>query len=104
MTEQTKVLSIRMKTEEKEELAKYLNRESAESLLKQIESGEIELTLKGVIFTGVDTKTESVNTTNCDGCPYIENALNLSKFDEVCEFKGLNRQQALDKCTQMLWR
>lgn len=102
MTENTKTLSIRLENKDKEELGKYLNRQSAEALLKQIRRGEIDLTLKGVIFPSVDTDSKSVNT-DCDECPY-KNDLNMSGFDEVCDYKGLDRQKALDKCVQMLWR
>lgn len=127
MTDQTKVMSIRLETRDKEELSKYLNRESAEGILRQIKRGEIALSRKGVEFKGVDTKSksvdtavervskrnaaidsvnttsESVNTNNCDECPYMSD-LNMDGFDEVCEYKGLDRQKALDKCVQMLWR
>lgn len=102
MTENTKTLSIRLENKDKEELGKYLNRQSAEALLKQIRRGEIDLTLKGVIFPSVDTDSKSVNT-DCDNCPYV-NDLNMSGFDEVCEYKGIDRQKALDKCVTMLWR
>ena len=101
MTESTKTLGIRLEVRDKEKLQKYLNRESAESILKQIERGEIELTRKGVVFKGVNTISESVNT-DCENCPYI-NDLDMSKFDEVCDFKGIDRQKALDRCVQMLW-
>jgi len=126
MTENTKVLGIRLETRDKEELSKYLNRESAESLLRQIKRGEIELTRKGVVFKHVNTSQEDVNTTieltsnknpviervntisenvntDCENCPYM-NDLNMSGFDEVCEFKRLDRQKALDKCVGMLWK
>ena len=127
MTENTKVLGIRLENDKKERLAKYLNRESAEAMLRQIERGEIDLTLKGVVFKRVNNKQEGVNTTiervsdkntvtervnrisevvntlDCDNCPYV-NDLNMEAFDEVCEFKGIDRQKALDKCVQMLWR
>lgn len=66
MTENTKTLSIRLSNEDKAELQKYLNRESAEALLRQIKRGEIDLTLKGAIFKGVNTKSESVNTETND--------------------------------------
>ena len=101
MTENTKTLSIRLEIKDKEELGKYLNRESAEALLRQIRRGEIALTRKGIEFSGVDTVSESVNT--CEDCPYM-NDLNMSGFDEVCEYKGIDRQKALDKCVTMLWR
>lgn len=126
MTENTKVLGIRLENDKKERLAKYLNRESAEAMLRQIERGEIDLTLKGVVFKRVNNKQEGVNTTiervsdkntaiervntisesvntDCDNCPYV-NDLNMEAFDEVCEFKGIDRQKALDRCVQMLWR
>ena len=109
MTEATKVLSIRLESRDKEELGKYLNRESAEAILRQIKRKEIVLTKKGIEFTGVDTISESVNTkeesvnTDCDNCPYMDD-LNMAGFNEVCEYKGIDRQKALDKCVQMLWR
>jgi len=103
MTELTKTLSIRLSNEDKEYLSKYLNRESAESMLRQIKKGEIALTPKGVEFKRVNTISESVNTLDCDNCPYV-NDLNMEAFDEVCEFKGIDRQKALDRCVQMLWR
>jgi len=102
MTESTKTLGIRLDVRDKEKLQKYLNRESAEAILRQIERGEISLTRKGVEFMRVNTEPESVNT-NCDECPY-KNDLNMSGFDEVCDYKGIDRQKALDKCVQMLWR
>lgn len=64
MTENTKVLGIRLENDKKERLSKYLNRESAEALLRQIERGEIDLTLKGVVFKRVNTKSQGVNTTS----------------------------------------
>lgn len=103
MTERTKTLSIRLNTEDKEYLGKYLNRESAEAILRQIKRGEIELNRKGVVIKGVNTKSESVNTPNCNECPYV-NTLNMEGFDEVCECKGIDKQKALDRCVQMLWR
>ena len=122
MTE-TKILGIRLKAEDKERLSRYLTRESAESLLRQIDSGEVELTPEGVVIKGVNSTSEGVNSTierisenketenlvtegvntDCENCPYM-NDLNMSAFDEVCEFKGIDRQKALDKCVQMLWR
>jgi len=108
MTEATKTLSIRLELKDLEELKKHLNRESAEALLRQIRRGEIELTRKGAVFKRVNTIPESVNTleksvNTCEDCPYM-NDLNMSGFDEVCEYKGIDRQKALDKCVQMLWR
>ena len=124
MTELTKTLSIRLMAQDKDYIAKYLNRECVEALIRQIKRGEIELSRKGVVIKGVNTKSNSVNTDiesvlekiktespiipdvntpNCDECPYV-NTLNMSAFDEVCEYKGIDRQKALDKCVQMLWR
>jgi hypothetical protein len=103
VTENTKVLGIRLEIKDKEELSKYLDRESAESLLRQIRRGEIELTRKGVVIKRVNTVSESVNTDKCEECPYV-NDLNMENFDEVCEYKGIDRQKALDRCVQMLWR
>lgn len=62
MTEATKVLSIRLENKDKEELSQYLNRESAESILRQIKRGEITITRKGVVIERVNTNSESVNT------------------------------------------
>ena len=103
MTEQTKVLGIRLNAEDKDEIGKYINRESVESMFRQLKRGEIAITRKGVEFMRVNTISESVNTQNCDECPYMDD-LNMSGFNEVCEYKGLDRQKALDKCVQMLWR
>lgn len=103
MTENTKTLSIRLSNEDKEMLSRYLNRESAEAILRQIRRGEIGLTPKGVEFKRVNTVSESVNTLDCENCPYATD-LNLTGFDDVCETKGIDRQKALDRCVQMLWR
>lgn len=62
MTENTKTLSIRLSNKDKEDMSKYLNRESAEALLRQIRHGEITLTRKGVAIERVNTISESVNT------------------------------------------
>lgn len=104
MTENTKVLGIRLDVQDKDYLSKYLNRESAEAILRQIKRGEIVLTSKGVEIKHVNTEAESVNTPDCENCEFTFNALDMSGFDEVCEFKGIDRQKALDKCVQMLWR
>lgn len=103
MTEKTATFGLRLPNETKEKLTGKMTRMCLESMVRQIDEGEIELTEDGVKYLGsVNTKVESVNT--CDGCPYIENALDTSKLDEVCEFKGLDRQKALDRCVQVLWR
>ena len=62
MTNKTKPLSIRLNTGDKEELSKYITRESLESILRQIKDGEIEITVEGVVFKRVNTISESVNT------------------------------------------
>ena len=62
MTNKTKPLSIRLNTEDKEVLSKYITRESLESILRQIKDGEIEITAEGVVFKRVNTISESVNT------------------------------------------
>ena len=128
MTENSKTLSIRLSNEDQAYLSKYLNRRSAESIVRQIKRGEIELTPKGVVIKGVNTASqgvnttiagvsdknsaidsvntisESVNTPDCENCEFCFNALDMSGFDDVCEAKGIDRQKALDKCVQMLWR
>ena len=122
MTDKTKTLSIRLFAGDKDKLSKYITRESLEGILRQIEDGEIAISAKGIDFIGVNTTVQGVNTTiertsendisessensgvnTCDECPYM-NDLNMSGFDEVCEYKRLDRQKALDKCVQMLWR
>ena len=103
MTEKTTILGIRLNTEDKRELSKYINRESLEHILGQIKRGEITITPKGVVIERVNKISETVNTLDCDNCPYATD-LNLAGFEEVCECKGIDRQRALDKCVQMLWR
>lgn len=66
MTEKTTVLGIRLNTEDKDYLSKYLNRESAESLIRQIKRGEIALTPKGVAIERVNKISESVNNLEDD--------------------------------------
>lgn len=104
MTENTKVLGIRLSVQDKERLSKYLTRECVEGMLRQMDRGEIVLTSRGVEIKRVNTISESVNTPDCENCEYVFNALDMSGFDEVCEYKGIDRQKALDKCVQMLWR
>lgn len=101
MTQKTATLGIRLEINEKEQLAEYITRKSLMSILEQINKGEIRITDKGVDFIGVNTISESVNT--CEDCPYMDD-LDLAKFNEVCDFKNLDRQKALDRCVQMLWR
>lgn len=109
MTEKTGIYSARVPKEvlgilggiEKRKAIEGLARVVSEGFLG-IEDGEIVVNAS---IPSVDTKTENVDTSDyCEGCPYIENALDTSKFDEACEFKGLDRQQALNRCAQMLWR
>lgn len=66
MTEKTTVLGIRLNNEDKEYLSKYLNRESAEAILRQIKRGEITLTSKGVVIERVNKISETVNTFESD--------------------------------------
>lgn len=107
MTERTKTLSIRLNTEDKDAISKYLNRGSVEAILRQIKRGEISITSKGVVIERVNTISESVNTSvdtaDCENCPYA-NDLDMTEFDDVCKLRGIDRQKALDKCVQMLWR
>jgi len=93
MTENTKVLGIRLEIRDKEELSKYLNRESAESLLRQIRRGEIDLTPKGVEIKRVNTISENVNT-DTDGEWVREMAHDLNI--DVKTFKR--------KIEQSIWR
>lgn len=109
MTEKTKTVSVRLKIKDYERLRKHLTREKLERLLEQLDKGGLVTVPKkdmGILeildFMRVNTKSESVNT-DCDECPY-KNDLNMNGFDEVCDTKGLDRQKALDKCVQMLWR
>ena len=104
MTDRTKVLAIRLENEDKEYIAKLLSRECVEGMIRQVKRGEIVLSPKGVVIERVNTISENVNTADCENCEYAINALDTSKFDEVCEYKGIDRQKALDRCAQMLWR
>ena len=49
MTDKTKPLSIRLNADDREKLAKIITRRSLESILRQIDSGEVEITEKRVI-------------------------------------------------------
>ena len=105
LTDKSKVLTVRVPNEVAEQLEGVNKREILESLVKLRADGRIEVENNQIVVPeGVYTENESVYTNDCDGCPYMENALDMSKFDEVCEFKGLDRQKALDRCVQMLWR
>ena len=74
------------------------------SVYRKYKAGEIDLSEDGIVIKGKPQESKGIPLNDCDGCPYMENALDMSKFDEVCEFKGLDRQKALDRCVQMLWR
>ena len=100
MTEKTASFSVRVPIEVKKILSREMTRKCFEGIARQIERGEVQLSGEGV--ASVNTTSESVNT-DCDNCPYMDD-LDMSKFNEVCEFKGLDRQKALDRCVQMLWR
>ncbi len=124
MTDKTKPLSIRLNADDREKLAKIITRRSLESILRQIDSGEVEITENGINI-GVNTISKSVNTTierisenkdlenteingvnTCEGCPYIEAAeeLNTSSYLEACHTQGVDAQKTLDKYTQSIWR
>lgn len=159
MTDKTKPLSIRLNADDREKLAKIITRRSLESILRQIDSGEVEITENGINI-GVNTSQEGVNTTSertsenrfsetlensgvntnerlyikvyadsepqekaeklyqiCEEDELIEvckelaaycdveiSNLKLSGFEEVCDFKHIDQQKALDKCVQMLWK
>ena len=67
--------------------------------------GKLVTSLYDLIESGV-IKVENdciVVGSDCDGCPYVDD-LDMGKFNEVCEFKNLDRQKALDRCVSMLWR
>ena len=107
MTEATKIWSIRLESKGREEAKKYLSRESIESILRQIRRGEIAVSRKGVEIKRVYTEPENVYTpeesvyTDCDNCPYI-NDLDMSKFEEVCDYKGIDRQKAREEAKKEL--
>lgn len=124
MTNRTNTLTIRLNTDDRDKLAKYITRKSLESILRQIENGEVEITENGINI-GVYTSTEGVNTTlepisgdevsesiensgvnTCDGCPYFEASeeLDTSNYLEACHTQGVDAQKALDKYTQSMWR
>lgn len=66
MTDKTKPISIRLNMGDREELVKYITRQSLESILRQIRDGEIEITAEGVVFKRVNTISKSVNTYEYD--------------------------------------
>jgi len=69
MTEKTETFGIRLNTGDKKKIAQYITRKSLESILGQIERGEIEITDEGVtipVNNSVNTISESVNTYEYD--------------------------------------
>ena len=61
MTDRTSVLGIRLETEIKDAISKYLTRECVESLHRQMKRGEITLSPKGVVIERVNNFSERVN-------------------------------------------
>ena len=112
MTEKTAVMTVRVPREVIDTLEGIDRRKMLEKLVKWLNEVKLvreedQIVIRGSVYTedkSVYTQDESVYTNDCDGCPYIENALDMSKFNEVCEYKGLDRQKAIDRCVQMLWR
>lgn len=105
MTEKTAVMTVRVPREVIERLEGIDRRKMLETLVKWLNEGKLVREEDQIVIRGsVYTEDKSVYTNDCDGCPYVENALDMSKFDEVCEYKGLDRQKAIDRCAQMLWR
>ena len=69
MTNKTETFGIRLNTEDKRKLSAYITRKSLESILGQIERGEIEITDEGVTIPEnmrVNTVSENVNTYEYD--------------------------------------
>lgn len=95
----TKIISARVpnEIEFKVPVSKVLT-----SVYHKIKAGEIDLTDDGVEVKCLSQ--EPMGIPDCTGCEYLENSLDMSKFNEVCEYKGLDRQKAIDRCAQMLWR
>lgn len=77
MTDKTKVLSVRVPVEVYEKLKDIDLRQRLTDIANDV--------------------------SDCDGCPYVDD-LDMGKFNEVCEFKNIDRQKALDRCVSMLWR
>ena len=92
MTDKTTTIGVRIPVELKPYIKEYMTRERLVEIGEMLRSGSVP---------SVNTCDGGVNT--CDNCPYFDD-LDMSKFNEVCEFKGLDRQQAIDKCASMLWR
>lgn len=97
-TKNTKIISLRVPNEV--DFGGINLHKLVADMFKRYRAGEIKIEDDKVVLPETMGET-SVN--DCEGCPYI-NDLDMSKFDEVCEFRGIERQQALDKCVQMLWR
>ena len=65
MTNKTETFGIRLNTEDKAKIAQFITRKALESILGQIERGEIEITDEGVTIPAIErvnTVSESVNT------------------------------------------
>lgn len=65
MTNKTETFGIRLNTEDKAKIAQFITRKALESILGQIERGEIEITDEGVsipVIERVNTTSENVNT------------------------------------------
>jgi hypothetical protein len=93
MTDKTGIYSARVPKEVIEGLKGLDRRQAIEGLARLLSNGSV------VVRNG-RLEVEA----NCNGCPYVENDLNMDKFDEVCGIKGIDRQKALDMCVQMMWR
>lgn len=113
MTEKTVIYSARVPKEIVDVLGEIEKRKVLEGVARLISEGYVGIKDGEIVVNSVDTFpmsvdtniTESVDTFDyCKGCEYMENALDMSKFNEVCEFKDLDKQKALDRCAQMLWR
>lgn len=101
MTNKTAIFSGRVPIETIKQLNGIDRRGLIEEIGRLIADKKLVFRDKTLEICGVDTVLPSVDT--CEDCPYLDD-LDMSKFNEVCEFKGLDRQQAIDKCASMLWR
>ena len=92
MTDKTAIYGARVGKETIERLEGIDRRRLIEEVGRLVSEGKL-------VFKGDGLVTEG----DCDGCPYVDD-LDMGKFNEVCEFKDLDRQKALDRCVSMLWR
>ena len=109
MTDKTVVYTARVPKKVMEIIGDIEKRKVLEGVARLISEGFVGVKDGEIVANtsepSVDTFPVSVDTEDyCKGCEYMENALDMSKFNEVCEYKGLDRQKALDRCAQMLWR